>query len=499
MNTIKNSFSKIKASDEFKDKLLKELQAASLQQKPYIDHNINKSKVLNASNYKEEHLKHKKTYQKQYIAAAAIFCVIIGIVGYKSALIGIQKENDNSEIIAYEPQTEPVTGNDSLAINSNEDNNTSQESKAESSNKYINDRSKNTADDSEKAENFSSYVSSQTISNNSDENKISSNTNKDNISNTTNIGNKQATAPNKPVTKNDSTLKQEESLNKNILPEDNNSSSNLKLVANKPEALEDKPTLAKSTSENANSVETASVNSIYIPKYELPETATYAARRMIPLIIYKGNIYLHSNITIDSKDVNNLLGQKLGTTKNTLTEENIQKEPSTELASNIGVTDVYSVSGYEVDFRIMTNYKSEDGSNTADLYECINGITISKGSDILSKLNLKGNVAMAKFQSYSDWNNGTDNYHPIDNLNLLNSLLDEIDKGTPYLAENIEDSLGDYRNDSEYKELSLDLKDGTKNITLTILKSGYVSYGYPKIYFKINSNFTEELWQKLNL
>ena len=67
MNTIKNSFSKVKASDEFKDKLLKELQATSLQQNYSTNDNINKSKVLNASNYKREYLNHIKIYYKQYM------------------------------------------------------------------------------------------------------------------------------------------------------------------------------------------------------------------------------------------------------------------------------------------------------------------------------------------------------------------------------------------------------------------------------------------------
>lgn len=458
MNTIKNSFSKIKASDEFKNKLLKELQATSMKQKYSDNYSINKTKIHNTSNYKEENLNHGKIYYKKYIAAAAIFCVLVGMIGYKLPLNGVEKENHNSESIAYAPQTEPATGSDHLTINSNEENvKKSQESQTAAYNDSNTDKSnKNTASDLEKVENSKSYAKGETIVNNAEKNKTASTNNKDNT-------------------------------------------SNLEATANKPEALEDTTALVKSIQENPNSVQTASVNSIYIPKYELSETVTYAARRMMPLIIYKGNIYLHSTVTIDSKDVKKLLGKKLGTTQNTINDLNSQKEYSTEFPSNIGIIDVYTVNGYDEGFRIMTNYKSEDGTNTSDLYECLNGITISSGNDILSKLNLKGNVEIAKFQSYSDWNNGTNIYHPIDNINLLYGLFNEIEKGTPYLAENIEDTLGDYRNDNEYKELSLDLKDGTKNITLTILKSGYVSYGYPKIYFKIDSNFTKELWNKLNI
>lgn len=490
MNTIKNSFSKIKASDEFKGKLLKELQATSLKQKYSGNDNINKTKILNTSNYKEEYLNHRKIHYKKYIATAAVFCVLIGMFSSKLALNEIPKENDNSEIIAYDPQTEPVTENDRLTINSNEENDKKSQAAA-STYSNIDKATKSTVGNLEKVENSKSYAKGETIINTTEENKTTNN--RDNI-----ISNKPVAYSDKTTIKNDSTLKANESPKQDIIQDYKDSGSNLTTKANKPEALEDTTALTKSIQENVNSVETASVNSIYIPKYELSQSATYAARRMMPLIIYKGNIYLHSTVAIDSKDVNKLLGQKLGTTKNTIDEWNSEKNYSIELASNIGITDVYTVNGYDEEFRIMTNYKSENGTNTADLYECLNGITISSGNDILSKLNLKDNVARAKFQSYSDWNNGTNIYHPIDNINLLYDLFNEIEKGKPYVAENIEDTLEDYKNDSEYKELSLDLKDGTKNVTLTIFKNGYASYGYPKIYFKIDSNFTKELWDKLN-
>ncbi|AWK53109.1 hypothetical protein DIC82_15705 [Clostridium beijerinckii] len=54
-------------------------------------------------------------------------------------------------------------------------------------------------------------------------------------------------------------------------------------------------------------------------------------------------------------------------------------------------------------------------------------------------------------------------------------------------------------NNDECKQISFDLKDGSKNITLSILKSGYVYYGYPRIYFKIDGTFTAELWDKLGI
>ena len=241
------------------------------------------------------------------------------------------------------------------------------------------------------------------------------------------------------------------------------------------------------------------VNSVYVPKIQLPKANAITTAKMMPLIAYKWNVYLYTPIEIPAENAKNLLGRKLGATKGNIDEWSTQSDYSNEFASNIGVTDVYAVNGYDEDFRIMTNVTIKDGKNYPEFYECLNGITIKNGADILKKLKLQGNITQAKFQTFSDWNNGTGNFHPINDSDLLNNLFNEINKATPYLPGDIEDSLGDYRNDDEYKEISFDLKDGSKNVTLTILKSGYVYYGYPRIYLKIDTKFTEELWDKLSI
>ena len=146
----------------------------------------------------------------------------------------------------------------------------------------------------------------------------------------------------------------------------------------------------------------------------------------------------------------------------------------------------------------MTNSKSENGTNFTDFYECLNGITIKKGDDILSKLKVQDNVITAKFQTYDDWNNGTGTFYTINNKDLLKNLLNEINLATPYLPENIETSLDDYRNKDGCKQISFDLKDGVKNVTFTIFKNGYVYYDSAKVYLKIDSNFAEGLWNSLN-
>ncbi|WP_052085873.1 hypothetical protein [Clostridium sp. HMP27] len=238
-------------------------------------------------------------------------------------------------------------------------------------------------------------------------------------------------------------------------------------------------------------------NIVTIPKIELPNNNGIYVK-MIPLIVYNGKIYTSSHTIIDSKNTENLLGEKLGRTKANINEWSKQTEYSKEFASNIGEQDVYTVKDYDKAFRIMTNIKTPDGASYPEFYDCLNGITINTGADVFGKLNLKGNVIEAKFRSYNNWNNGVEAFSPINDIALLNRFLDKVNKSTPYSQEEIETSLGDYRNDDEYKELILKLKDGCE-VSFTILKSGYVYYGYSTVYFKINDKVFEKLWNELTV
>jgi len=443
MNKIKDSFSKIKASDEFKNKLLRELQANPVRLTPPA----------------------KKIYYKPYMVAASVLFILIGITSFKFVINILPKGVTPSESIAYAPETKtPI----------------SQESKNE-----INDSTSitevppklDTTDISPKLDN------TEIVTKFADA-KMPTNTNKDYVSPESNENNIR--------------IKTDPSTNKNNIYEkvdSVNSTSQDNIVTSHNETL---ATADSITGKSVRFKSNIAVTSIYIPKIQLPKTNTFTTAKMMPLIVYKGNIYIHTPIEIYTEHTKTLLGKKLGTTKGTLDEWSKQSDYSSEFASNIDVTDVYTVNGYDENFRIMTNIKTEDGTSYPEFYECLNGITITSGADILEKLKLQYNVDKAKFQTFNDLNNSTGNFHPINDNNLLNSLFDEIKKATPYLPKDVEDALGDYRNDDNFKELSFDLKDGSKNITLTILKSGYVYYGYPGIYLKIDNKYCEALWDQLS-
>ncbi|MVX66038.1 hypothetical protein GKZ28_20375 [Clostridium chromiireducens] len=435
MNKIKDSFSKIKASDEFKDKLEKEL--------------LNTQSTLKT-------IPSKRIYYKPSIVAASILFILLGVVSLKLIMNTFGRDDTNLDGIAYNP----------IEKSNKEDNN---------SNSFLVDNST-----SEKEE-----------TNNSDNN----NNNNDGNDILVYADISEANSPEKSSsTKNDIS-----SVNNTPYEEDKKAPSedSKDIISSHTEKV---PFRSIASNEPINAItNTLSDNEVYIPRFELPTEDTRVAAKMIPLIVYNEKIYTRSPIKINSKNAKNLLGKKLGTTNSNINELSSNSEYSTEFASNIGVTDVYSVNGYDEGFRIMTNITLPDGTSYPEFYDSLNGISIKTGADFFGKLKLQNNILSAKFQTFDDWNNGNGISYSINDFNLLNSFVDSLDKSIPYLPENIEPLLGDYGNNENCKKITLNLKDGCENLTFTVLKSGYVYYNSPNVYFKIDGKIIEEIWDKLSI
>lgn len=73
---------------------------------------------------------------------------------------------------------------------------------------------------------------------------------------------------------------------------------------------------------------------------------------VIGLIVYNGKIYTQTNSLIKPAAAKALLGEKLGVTKGNIDEWSSQKAYAEELASTISHANIYSVMGYDRDFRI---------------------------------------------------------------------------------------------------------------------------------------------------
>lgn len=243
-----------------------------------------------------------------------------------------------------------------------------------------------------------------------------------------------------------------------------------------------------------NSLVVTEDGGLQVPVIELPENIANAD--MIGLIVYNGKVYTQTATEIDAENAKELLGEKIGTTKGNIDEWSEQDAYAVEFASTIGETDVYTVKGYDKDFRIMT-YEERDGEVYTEYYECLNGITVHDGEDVFGKLKMTGNVVGAQYQIYSDWYNSVDQFYPIEDINFLNTFVEELNHAIPYSGQSIEEEMGDFRNNDEYRQMTIQLSDGSK-VNLVVIKDGYVYYGHTSLYFKIDSSevFTN-LWEAL--
>jgi hypothetical protein len=246
---------------------------------------------------------------------------------------------------------------------------------------------------------------------------------------------------------------------------------------------------------NGGSNDGAVVNAegaIVLPALKLPKGSNSASMDMIGLIVYKGKIYTQTATDVDADRAADLIGVKLGRTKASIDEWSKQDDYAEEFASSVGEADVYEVKGYRSEFRIMT-YMEHEGVAYAELYECLNGITVYTGEDVFGQLKLNGNVVQAQYRTHSDWYYSALNHQTIDDMGLIETFVGELNRTVSITREHAEVELGDFRNDDKYRELTLRLKDGTQ-VTLVIIKGGYVRYGNADVYFRMDDPSFERLW-----
>lgn len=232
---------------------------------------------------------------------------------------------------------------------------------------------------------------------------------------------------------------------------------------------------------------------IYIPKVELAENSQIMGK-MMGLIVYQGRIYLQSALQIDPKIAESLIDEKIGKTKGNITEWSKQDDYAVELASTVGIQDVYTVKGYDKSFRIMT-YEKNDGYAYAQFYECLNDITVKTGADIFGKLKIEGNIENAKYELYDSWNNGKQELKQVTNLSGLNDFIAALNKSIPY-EQNSLDSLWEDQGADAQKFINITLKDGTE-VQLRIFKDGYVYYNNINVFLKIDSTIFTSFWNEL--
>lgn len=231
---------------------------------------------------------------------------------------------------------------------------------------------------------------------------------------------------------------------------------------------------------------------VVIPKIELPDKNTGASADMIALVVYKGNVYTQAATRIEAADAAALRGEKLGRTSGGIDEWSSQDD-YTELASNIGETDIYAVNGYDSDFLVMS-YNEIDGQVYAELYEHTNGITINSGADLFGKLNLQGRIAAATWESFASWNNGLQEVAPLSDSEALEGFLTALEAAKPLAAEPLTEQ-GIY--DSEDRKIIYLQLDDKARVELTLFGQGMVRYGIAPVFFEVESGAFQALWNSM--
>lgn len=141
-------------------------------------------------------------------------------------------------------------------------------------------------------------------------------------------------------------------------------------------------------------------------------------------------------------------------------------------------------------------YGTRDGKPYAEFYENLNGITLKSGEDVFGKLNMTSNITSAKHRTFNDWLHNADNYHSVTDMKTVNTFVQELNNTKPLLRKENSDPIRDSQNNEDYKELTIQLNDGT-NVRLTLLKEGYIYYGSMGAYFKMDKDVFSKMWNAL--
>ncbi len=244
-----------------------------------------------------------------------------------------------------------------------------------------------------------------------------------------------------------------------------------------------------SSEQKTVSEEPVTSTSIHIPAIELPKTDPTIQADMIGIVVYQGRIYIQAGfLECDNRTKKALTGEYLGTATGTIDEYSTQDDYTQEFSSTIP-GDVYTVKGYNKDFRICIPEMYE-GCDFIAFYECLNGIDISTGNDLYGteRLNMKNNFTKVMFQdefdSYQRFKNITD-----DEWNTFIDIMCEA-PFVPYMYTETNNNFFFYPikdgelnknaelfSESEVKTMNVyfRMKDGT-TVELCLFKSGYISY-----------------------
>lgn len=245
--------------------------------------------------------------------------------------------------------------------------------------------------------------------------------------------------------------------------------------------------------QNSNTIE-----GVHIPAIALPQSADDSAMSMIGLVVYQGRIYTQAESYWGetSDKIKMLLGEHLGTAKGNIDEWSSQDEYTTEFASNV-TGEVYSVIGYDTDFRICIYSEVEDENHNPTVWikflDCLNDITLKTGADLFEdRLHIREKTESIQFQNHDDWDWGRGNIQSVNiDSDKWTDFWNQVDNGEIINTWNSDNSIYDTENQAH---LILSMNDGSV-VRLRLIEGGYVGYDYLGWYFvKIPEEIFNEIY-----
>ena len=229
---------------------------------------------------------------------------------------------------------------------------------------------------------------------------------------------------------------------------------------------------------------------LVIPSVELPNSPMEdgVMADMIGLVVYNGGVYTQAEDYYgdDATAVDALIGDYLGYASGTIDEWSKKEEYDKNFASTVS-GKVYTVKGYDTDFRICIRAEVEDENGNPTLWiqflTRLNGITLDTGADLFeNRLHMQGNVKSIQWQSHADWDLGGKNLRDLNiDSACWEDFLNQMNHGKFVYAwtDDMDQSIYDTSNQVH---LILTMEDNTI-VRLRLIEGGYVGYDALGWYF----------------
>ena len=222
---------------------------------------------------------------------------------------------------------------------------------------------------------------------------------------------------------------------------------------------------------------------IVIPAAELPDMPAGAIGDMVGLVVYDGGIYkaVQNYCGAEAEKIRSLVGEYLGHATGSIDEHSGKAVYAEEFASTVE-GDVYTVSGYDTDFRICVCTENEREVGKTETWICflerLNDITLTNGADLFeNRLRLGGRISGIRWKSHGDWNQNAGYWQDAElDPVLWDEFLSQVDAGTFVSTWDMDTTYdkGIYSTPKQ-AHLRLTMEDGTV-VSLRLIDGGYVGY-----------------------